>query len=720
MDVKSYGLSKKYTDKEVTKIINESTPLDAMARQAATDSKGVDKVNLKQRLDDDYNEVSSALAQRVNHPFNYGYTIDVSKLDTIEKVNANWVKLKQFITDTKYNEKNTVKFNTLRTLHSVFAEWISGRNCPVGFYSDSTTDGATTTGHQSNTFDNTAFKVTINDSPNAYPTKFSSYVKLIHPNANVKAYNGGFDSQSYANGFGLRHWYNTWFRGLSGSNVDYSDVKMIVLGFGTSDSINLNDTASVIDAFSIDLECTIIDCFLRGVQPVIQAPILTTQRTGTTVSYRESDESVTIIETVQKRLCRKYNLEYLSLAEPINKALDGYAGLKYSYFVSADMVHPNDMGHRLIAGSLYEKFNPNIAKLGKEQSVKNLFAGHPAILTTDSENIAPDSKGGLILKTIPTGYISNDTYYYNWVSSEGNTKSYGDFLVRIPVFVEKPTALFYNNLENRRSLNGEKKFTIYSTMLNDGKALKISRETYHQPEEYYFSHKTFVCMLPYGLSYIDVTANNNPTEQRLGAVFLADAEKHLANVTFGRGSTNTHYGTKRISFNEINVGYTRKPVLTKERLDKYYNSTDAVPIYVGLTLEKALNAGITYTIYSHYNDVKGYQDCYNLVEILGDTITFKVAKTTGINTIFTQTITGLNALLVTGAKIVISYQSNDYNSTGVLFKFSVNGVLKHTYQANVDDVWSDGYGFDSPNIECSNIFITSWIPLTGFDLQFLV
>ncbi|AZU61064.1 polysaccharide deacetylase family protein [Neobacillus mesonae] len=64
MDVKSYGLAKKYTDQEVTKIINESTPLDAMARQAATDAKGVDKANLKKRLDDDYNELTTQLTQK--------------------------------------------------------------------------------------------------------------------------------------------------------------------------------------------------------------------------------------------------------------------------------------------------------------------------------------------------------------------------------------------------------------------------------------------------------------------------------------------------------------------------------------------------------------------------------------------------------------------------------------------------------------------------------
>jgi hypothetical protein len=63
VDVKSYKLSKNYTNQEVTRIVNRETDTDAMSRQAAVDAHGVDKVNLKTRLDDDYNKVTSQLAQ---------------------------------------------------------------------------------------------------------------------------------------------------------------------------------------------------------------------------------------------------------------------------------------------------------------------------------------------------------------------------------------------------------------------------------------------------------------------------------------------------------------------------------------------------------------------------------------------------------------------------------------------------------------------------------
>jgi acyl-CoA thioesterase-1 len=61
MDIKSYKLSKNYTDDEVTRIVNRETDSDAMSRQAAVNTSGVDKLNLKARIDDDYNYVAAQL-----------------------------------------------------------------------------------------------------------------------------------------------------------------------------------------------------------------------------------------------------------------------------------------------------------------------------------------------------------------------------------------------------------------------------------------------------------------------------------------------------------------------------------------------------------------------------------------------------------------------------------------------------------------------------------
>ncbi|MBO0961438.1 right-handed parallel beta-helix repeat-containing protein [Neobacillus sp. MM2021_6] len=51
------------TQTQLNAVVNRETDSDAMSAQAAVDANGVNKGNLKQRLDDDYNEVTTKLAQ---------------------------------------------------------------------------------------------------------------------------------------------------------------------------------------------------------------------------------------------------------------------------------------------------------------------------------------------------------------------------------------------------------------------------------------------------------------------------------------------------------------------------------------------------------------------------------------------------------------------------------------------------------------------------------
>jgi hypothetical protein len=52
---------------EFDQVVNRATDSDAMSAQAAVDAKGVNKINLKTRLDDDYNEVTAKLAHNATH-----------------------------------------------------------------------------------------------------------------------------------------------------------------------------------------------------------------------------------------------------------------------------------------------------------------------------------------------------------------------------------------------------------------------------------------------------------------------------------------------------------------------------------------------------------------------------------------------------------------------------------------------------------------------------
>lgn len=658
-------------------------------------------------LPDRLDNFDSQLEHIVNQVKSKGYEMDINKLDTIQKVNENWEVLKDIIRTSDI----TLRFKNQRTLSSVFSEWISGRNCPIGFYSDSTTDGATTTKHTPSVGTDSPFKVTINNSPNAYPNLLQRYVKLLYPNAVVNCYNGGFDSMSYANGFGLKQWYNTWFRGLNGSNMDWSDVKMIVLGFGISDSINMNDTAKVIDAYSIDLECTIVDCLLRGVQPVIMHPVLTAQRVGNTVSYRDNDESITIIEACQKRLAQKYDLEILSIREVFRIALDNFKSHNYSDFITCgnDLVHPNDLGHRAIASYILKEMNKNVLVCSGE---KRLFPGDHYWISNDSENFAPSSKGGLILKENDPSFYSYNTQYFSWKASEGNVKSENDILLKVAVYCEKPTALFYNNLNTDASYNKTKIFNNYSTIFNNTYGFKNEIEMLSQPQDIYLSNITLLGFLNYGLNIISIHANDNTSYQILGGLYFSNTDKILNKCVLGRGTNNVFYLTKHINKPSIYTAYKLKNINDFD-ITKYYNPTDNTSVDFNFKMLMNLPINTQMNIYTHYNDVKGVKDSYNLIEISGDVLTLKVSNAGNISTIFSETISGLNAKILKNSYVRISYKPQDYTSKGVLFSIYIDEVVVYSHQCQIKQIWSEGYDIDIENVLVGNIEINSSIKLQG-------
>ena len=86
-----------------------------------------------------------------------------------------------------------------------------------------------------------------------------------------------------------------------------------------------------------------------------------------------------------------------------------------------------------------------------------------------------------------------------------------------------------------------------------------------------------------------------------------------------------------------------------------------------------------------------------------------------------ETVTGLNALLTSGAKLKLSFTSKNYESNGVVFQFYINDENKFFYNALPNELWSEGYGFDSPILRASNIYITTRTIFQGFvDLDTLL
>ena len=647
-------------------------------------------------------------------PYMFGYTTDVSLMTTTTAVADNWSRMDAYLTyiDAGYEAE---QFSTFSTLKQAFAEWYAGRSFPIGFYSDSTTDGATTVDHVSSTGSTTPFGVTINESPNAYPAKIEEYVKAISKSSSpVRCYNGGFDSQSYLNGFGLRQWYNTWFRGLDGSNVDWSDVKMIVLGFGTSDSINLDDPGSVLDTYTHQIESTIIDCLLRGIQPVLQGPVWTTQEVGSTLSYRHAKESLILIEQTQQKLARKYNLEWISMRKPMEEAVKNFAGLKYSDMISAtDMVHPSDMGHRVYASWFVKEQCDYVARIPDGSKFAHIVPGDYSYITTYEEIISPVSKGGLILKR-QTSVVSDSEFYYAWEAADGNQKDPEEFLIRIALWVDRPTALYINT--GRGATTTNRKLNFVNKTYGTNSIMEVVSDTYSvaDPSMRSYNHKELITFLPYGLTVLNVFAGNSTDDWDFNGIFLKEFDK--GDFTPGRGTSGGSYYFFQNSYPDNPYGYTAKlGELRPLNLSEFYNPTDNVPTDFVFDIIQPFGAGVTYQFHTHFRDWLDYQDTYNLIEILGDVVTLKVNYGgAGEATIDSQTIAGLNVLLTAGASVDIRYTTKFYLPGGVVVQLIVNGTTQYSYTASLGVLVPSGYGFEYAQAPVRNVSVSHREIIRGY------
>ncbi|NCM96289.1 MAG: SGNH/GDSL hydrolase family protein [Rhodobacterales bacterium] len=658
------------------------------------------------------------MIDHVVSPLQVGYSIDASAMTTPAITAANWARMKGLLADIKISAtRRLIQFDQITTPSAIFAEWISGRSAPIGFYSDSTTDGATTTGHVASTGSDSPYGVTMTESPNAYPKVMESLAnKVTRLTTSARCYNGGFDGKSFKNGWGLNHWYNTWFRGLAGSNRNWTDVKMIVIGFGTTDSINLNDTGQVIDDFSADLEAVIIDCFLRGVQPAIQGPVLTWQNMGNTVSYRDADESVTIIEAVQKRLEDKYGIPFFSMAEPMQLAVDNWDGHTMRDFIATDGVHPNDTGHRLHAGYLITRMNRNIPRLTAGRDCIDIPPGHPAyVMGNHSDQLFPASLGGLVLKQKQQFTKSNTAYVYEWLDGDGNGKATGEELIRVPIWVEKPCVLVQSCVQNNRAVKPItlESVTLFDTSMNAGNVF----DAHAQPVSEFHSHKRTLFFLHHGLNIVYVYASSDGPDQKLGGFQVHDA-RELGNWTVSRGTGGTTYLTKTKQFPASFEPYLWKTGNRHRRtIADFYNSGDAVFHYVSFELASSLDAGITYSIYTHINDLTNYQEGFNILEISGDTVTIRgkanAAMSLAAALVNTQTISGLNAMMIAGTPIELRFRSRFLTSQGLQVSLLVNGQVMYNHQANIGQMYTDGYGFEAPAILFRNAQIFTQSSLRG-------
>ena len=250
-------------------------------------------------------------------------------------------------------------YKTINNIQSFFREWSIGNKYPIAFYSDSTTDGATTTGHVPSTLNVggsfNSNSATVNVSPNSYPDILRGLADdlIKYPGKQIDIYNAGFDGQALFD-LGSIFFDKVFFgfgRGLN--NVDFSDVKGIVIGWGHSEvQASITDTVNM---YKQHIEVQIAQCFERGIQPYIQESVFVMSglATGEERSARNDELRLLILSTM-KEVAQKYNLEILSLQKPMEDyalfSTDNDDGILD--IVAPDMSHPNDMGHKFLAGNI--------------------------------------------------------------------------------------------------------------------------------------------------------------------------------------------------------------------------------------------------------------------------------------------------------------------------------------------------------------------------------
>lgn len=657
----------------------------------------------------------AVLSEPKVNPLQVGYNIDVSLMTSVAEVDANWAIMKQLIADLKLSSRQLTNFDTILTMEQIYANWISGIKTPLGFYSDSTTDGYRTTGHVSSIGADSPFAVTINTSPNAYPGVLQTLATEVGPlKTTPHCYNGGFDSQSYSNGFGLKHWYNTWFRGLDGSNQDWSDVSAIILGFGTSDSANVDDTATVIANFSEAVECSIIDCFLRGVQPILQTPVTTTQHVGNGPNGRNADQTLTIINSVLGDLAKKYNLELLTYGEPQMEALDGFNSLRYGDIFNTsptDRVHPLDLGHRIQASYLLTKMSNQIPKTSHK--ALNIFSGSPYYKVIDESLnlnlVAPDT----ILEKAITDYGATVERFGEFFYKFPATTAANTDLLMLSAYVTEPSVAMYMPID---SSVVEPSFLIHNVTHNDNDTI-ASYTINDQPLATTYTKMRVISNLRYGLNQIYIKSNAAGGQQKVGGLMIIPT-RLLGSISFIRESLGgTVYLGREFNFPKSAVpSYNTYDIGNLEPIWMRYNSNDNSYSTIGFRLSKTFVTATDYEIHSHFNDHQVAGDCYNIFKINTDTLTVSKVVDGAVTQVGTVTTGGIGASLVAGAQVEIRIRTRFYlgNPSGTTnIQLIVDGVTKTAVAIPYGDLWTQGYGIVMNAIESNNISINSVEKLTG-------
>ncbi|WP_020675270.1 SGNH/GDSL hydrolase family protein [Geopsychrobacter electrodiphilus] len=244
------------------------------------------------------------------------------------------------------------------TLDDAWKAWLNGDKFPIAFYGDSTTLGTGTTGVVAGALlgDATTPAGTDNTSPNAYSKILEALIIDATGNSTLKVYNAGFSGKTLSWG-ALSANMESEFAGTS----DYSDVKMIGLGFGINDRVLYTTETLFKSGFKADLATAINWCYDHDIQPFL----LTTQAVlacGVATTYvgtyplRTSEAIETVANEIKREIAEKYGLEIVNLNAFTRDYLQ-YSSVLHSTLIP-DKLHFGDVGHEFEAGAIFSEICP--------------------------------------------------------------------------------------------------------------------------------------------------------------------------------------------------------------------------------------------------------------------------------------------------------------------------------------------------------------------------
>ncbi len=241
-------------------------------------------------------------------------------------------------------------FKKIYTFNDAWNQWKAGNKFPIAFYGDSTIDGNNTTGYVANTLGKDS------QSPNTFCKKLEIKLRLATGNNKLRVYNAGFSGKDSA--FGVAN-INAEF----GIGTDYSDVKMVGIGWGINDRLNYSDTKAYREGFKANIISQINWFYSKGIQPfllttqAIVSPNVDTQYVNQ-YPLRTAEAINSIANEVKRELSVEYNLELIDINKFTERFLL-YSPTDISTLIP-DRLHFGDIGHQYEADLIFSHISPQV------------------------------------------------------------------------------------------------------------------------------------------------------------------------------------------------------------------------------------------------------------------------------------------------------------------------------------------------------------------------